>query len=75
MNYIEIDFNKVKGYNKLSEGAKKFFEMMYKKHNSVHGLDYKKNWLPSKVKEHKTYIEVHFNNGEWLHYYSNGTWG
>lgn len=74
MNYIEIDFEKVKGYGKLSDPAKELFERIYKKHNSGHGLDYKKDWIPVKVKEHKTYLKVHFKNGEWLHYSPNGTW-
>ncbi len=75
MNYIEIDFDRVKGYNKLSTNAKKFFQQMYIKHNSAHGLEYKKNWIPVSVKEHRQYLEVHFSNNEWLHYYNNGTWG
>lgn len=74
MNYIEIDFEEITGFNKLSEAAKKFFEGMYKKHNSAQGLSCKKDWIPKKVVEHKTYIEVHFKNGKWLHYYTDGTW-
>lgn len=74
MNYIEIDFNKVKGYEKLSERAKILFERVYKSHNAAQGLDYKKNWIPQSVKEHKTYLEVRFKGGEWLHYMPDGTW-
>jgi len=74
MDYIEIDFNKVEGYEKLSPAAKDLFQKVYKQHNAVHGLDYKKNWLPVRVKEHKQYLEVHFNNNEWLHYMPNGEW-
>jgi len=74
MNYIEIDFEKVEGYNKLSKPAKQVFERVYKSHNAGQGLDYKKDWLPKEVKERKTHIEVHFVNGEWLHYMPNGTW-
>lgn len=75
MNYIKIDFSKVKGYNQMSEKAKKHFERVYKAHNSIVGNEYKEDWEPIKVKEHENFIEVHFKNGEWLHYYSNGTWG
>lgn len=75
MNYVEIDFNDVKGYNKLSQPAKNLFEWTYKSHNSGQGLDYKKDWIPIKVKERKTFIEVHFANGKWLHYFPGGTWG
>ena len=74
MNYIKIDFSKVKGYQNLSEPAKALFRRSYKVHNSVHGMDYKEDWIPKKVKEHKTYLEVHFKNGQWLHYLPNGTW-
>lgn len=74
MNYMEIEFTKVKGYEKLSQAAKNLFERVYKQHNSCQGLDYKKNWIPVKVKEHKHYLEVHFKNKEWLHYLPNGEW-
>lgn len=75
MNYIEIDFGKITGFNKLSEPAKDLFINTYKRHNSGQGTDYKEDWKPNKVKEHKTHLQVHFMNGEWLHYYPNGTWG
>lgn len=73
--HIEIDFEKVNGFMKLSEPAKKLLKSVYVKHNSGQGTEYKEGWTPKKVKEHKSYIEVYFNNGEWLHYYINGTWG
>jgi len=73
VNYIQIDFNEVKGYNKLSEPAKHVFERVYKQHNACQGLDYKEKWIPTKVIEHKKYLEVHFDD-EWLHYLPNGTW-
>ena len=75
VKYIEIDFNKVAGYENLSEPAKKVFECAYKTHNSCKSLDYKEKWLPVKIIEHKHYyIEVHFANGEMRHYLPNGTW-
>lgn len=74
MSYIEIDFNKVKGFNNLSEPAKALFERVYKCHNAGQGMDYKEAWKPIKVKEHKQYLEVHFKNGDWLHYLPDGTW-
>ncbi len=73
-NYISIDFNKVKGFNKLSDSAKEVFMRVYKCHNSCQGAKYKEDCIPVKVKEHKSYIEVHFKNGEWLHYSPTGTW-
>lgn len=73
--YERIDFTKVKGFNQLSAPAKNLFEAVYKRHNAGLGSEYKKEYKPVKVKEHTSYIEVHFSNGEWLHYYPNGTWG
>lgn len=74
MNYLEIDFEKVKGFSKLSDPAKELFISTYKTHNSGQGTDYKEDWKPVKVKEHKTHLEVHFKNKQWLHYMPNGTW-
>lgn len=74
MNYIEIDFNEVKGYSKLSEGAKVLFRNIYKFHNTVVGTEYKKEWEPVEVEECEGYLRVVFRNGEWLHYLPNGTW-
>lgn len=73
--FVDIDFKKVNGFDKLSEPAKKLFEIMYKRHNAVQGLDYKVRWIPKSVKEHKTHLEVHFTGKDWLHYYANGEWG
>ncbi|BEP28791.1 hypothetical protein [Helicovermis profundi] len=74
-NYIEINFEELKGFNKLSKNAKKLFILIYKKQNSNFGIDEKSNWIPKKVKEYRSYLRVDFSNGEWLHYYANGTWG
>ncbi len=75
MNYIEIDFDKIKGYSSLSDRAKELFKSTYKVHNAGQGLDYKADWIPTKVTEHREYLKVIFSNGDWLHYYANGTWG
>ena len=74
VDYLEIDFQKVDGYKKLSESGKKAFQMIYKKHNAQLGENYKKDWIPKKVKEYSSHLIVHFANGEWLHYLPNGTW-
>jgi len=74
VEYIEIDFTKVKGYSRLSEHAKKFFQRVYVRHNAAQGMEYKNDWVPVRVKEHKEYLEVHFKCGEWLHYLPDGTW-
>lgn len=74
MGYLEIDFTSVKGYSKLSEPAKEIFKQVYKLHNKSQGIDYKKDYIPRSVKEHKEYLEVHFVNGQWLHYLPSGAW-
>lgn len=74
MNYLKIDYGEVKGYETLSENGKELFKSVYQVHNAGQGNDYKSEWIPVKVKEHRTHIEVHFKNGEWLHYLPNGTW-
>ncbi len=72
--YVEIDFNKVKGFDELSDIAKELFRTLYKEHNSAQGLDYKIKFIPKSVKEHKEYLEVHFNKSNWLHWLPNGQW-
>lgn len=72
--YMDIDFAKVKGFEKLSEKAKEVFINVYKRHNSSVGLSQNHCWVPESVKEHKSYLEVHFFNHEWLHYMPNGEW-
>ena len=73
-NYLEIDFEKVKGYKKLSENAKGIFQRVYRAHNSMQGQTHKFDWVPISVKECKTHLEVRFHGGEWLRYLPNGTW-
>jgi len=72
--YVDIDFNKVKGFEKLSEPANKLFKSMYKRHNAAQGLDYKISRIPKLVKEHKDRLEVHFTGKDWLHWLPNGEW-
>lgn len=74
LNYIEIDFLKVKGYDKLSKTGKELFERVYKRHNSCQGLDYKEDWVPVSVTEERTHLIVLFKNKEWLHYLPDGSW-
>lgn len=72
--FVEIDFSKVKSFDKLSEPAKKLFRSMYKRHNAVQGLDHKVRWIPKSVKEHKSHLEVHFLGKDWLHWTPSGEW-
>lgn len=78
MNYIEIDYNKVKGFKKLTPEQQYLFIKTYKVHNSIQGLDYKEDWTPKSVQWvadiRCSYLKVVFRNGEWLHYLPNGTW-
>ncbi|MGV8149666.1 MAG: hypothetical protein ACLKAK_07160 [Alkaliphilus sp.] len=72
---LEIDFNKVVGYKTLSFAAKQLFHKTYDKHSGIIGTAYKEKWKPVKVNEHKDFLWVYFKNGEWIHYYADGTWG
>lgn len=77
MNYIEIDFNKVKGFNKLTPEQQELFINTYKRHNSCHGYEYKEDYIPVSVKwiqSNLSYLKVVFRNGIWLHYTQRGEW-
>lgn len=74
MNYIKINFNQVKGFEKLTPEQQELFKNTYRVHNSVHGSDYKEDWIPVPVKRENSYLKVVFRNGEWLHYTGKGTW-
>ncbi len=77
MAYLYIDFNKVKGFSKLSDHGKEIFRKVYIKHNATHGIEQKGKWIPVKVSPgvNSNCIKVEFCNNEWLHYYADGTWG
>lgn len=74
VNYIEIDFNKVKGFKRLTAEQQQLFIRIYKVHNSGQGLDYKDGYTPLSVKWDKNHLKVVFKNGIWLHYSQNETW-
>lgn len=69
---MNIDYLKVKGYERLSAAARKVFHHVDKLHTNA--VEDKAAWTPVKVKEHRDHIEVHFKNGKWLHYLPNGRW-
>ncbi len=75
MAHLAVDWDKVKGFSKLSDHGKEVFKRVYKRHNAVHGYEQKKNWIPVKVAPRSNWLKVTFANGEWLHYYPNNTWG
>lgn len=80
MNYIEINFTNVKGFNELTKEQQKLFISTYKRHNSLVGTDYKAGWQPIKVAWVKekpskySYLKVDFKNGQWLHYTQKCDW-
>ncbi len=80
MNYIEINFNDVKGFDKLTPVQQSLFIDTYKRHNSIVGNEYKEEWQPVKVAWVKEkpdrygYLKVDFKNGQWLHYTQKGDW-
>lgn len=52
----------------------------YANHNSSMGLEQRRNYTLSDIVKVERNIKekclhVHFANGEWWKYYSNGTWG
>jgi len=65
-----IDFNAIKGYSAMSEDAKTLFRNVYKKHQS----GFKGYGQAVSVKE-KSRLKVNFENGDFVYYYPNGTWG
>lgn len=75
MAYLAVDWNKVKGFSKLSEHGKEILKRIYKKHNAIHGIEHKSEWMPVEVVPGHNCLKVTFTNGEWLHYYANDTWG
>lgn len=72
MESINMNYQDIKGYSKLSHVARKVFEEVDRKHTL--SVEDKAAWTPIRVKERETHIEVHFKNGKWLHYMPNRTW-
>jgi len=69
-----MDFNKVKGYEKLDPGIQKIFENTYKNHQATLGAEAKKDFTPVRVKIEYGYLKVTFANRDWLHYTPKGEW-
>ena len=63
------------GIEKLSEEQKKLMYRVNKKHTDCVGSEYKTGMKITKVwiDENNT-VCVKLRNGEWYHYYENGTW-
>jgi hypothetical protein len=80
VSYIEIDFNAVEGFNKLTPEQQNLFIRTYKFHNSIQGHEYKEDYIPISVRwieenpSRKSYLKVVFRNGIWLHYTQKCDW-
>ncbi len=70
-----IDLEKVKGYESLTPKRKELFKSVFAKQNACCGTEAKKRFTPTKVENADYGVRVTFKNKEWLHYYSDGTWG
>lgn len=67
--------DKVKGFNKLTKEQQELLIRTNARHKAGVGTDYKDGWTPVKVSPLGNNLKVVFKNGDWLHYYTNGTWG
>jgi len=70
-----VDVTKVEGYSELSAAAKDLFRRTVARHQAAVGREYKAKWWPVKVQERRDHLRVTFRNGDWLHYWRDGTWG
>lgn len=70
MNEV-IDFESIKGIQKLSKKARALFESIYTTHRS----GFKAYGKAVKVTEERNRLKVSFETGEYLYYYPDGTWG
>ncbi|KAB3535656.1 hypothetical protein F8154_05860 [Alkaliphilus pronyensis] len=67
---------KIQGLSKLTEEQKRHMFNVHKNHVACNGYERKMNMKIVKVWIDKNNtICVRLANGEWYHYYSNGTWG
>ena len=71
MNIEPLAVESIDGYSSLSEYGKKLFKSTYTRHIRG-GCSY---GCAIKVKEERKRLRVDFENGEYLYYYPNGTWG
>lgn len=72
--------NNIKGFQKLTNSQQELFVNTYKKHVATMGNSSKRIYSIENIKQVKwdkreCYLKIYFNNDEWYHYYSNGTWG
>lgn len=72
--------NKLPVAKHLNDAEYKMFLNTYVAHSRSIGLEARKQFSLSDITKVKRNIaercfEVHYQNGEWLKYYTNGTWG
>ena len=65
----------IKGYDKLTVDQQQLLINTNKRQKAGVGTDYKDDWTPTEVSVLGENLKVVFKNGEWLHYYQNGSWG
>lgn len=66
-----IDVNKIKGFDRLSDKAKKLFLSTYKSHRKM-TTHYGQ---AIKVTEERKRLKIEFDRGDCFYYYPDGTWG
>jgi len=70
-----MECSDIDGYSLLTKDQRRCFLMTYKRHQKCIGQNYKDKWKAKSVHDIGNSISVTFNNGEWLHYLPDGTWG
>lgn len=75
----EKNMNKLPVAKHLTDNEYKMFLEVYAKHNSSMGLEERKNYTLSHVVKiersiKKNCLKVYYENGEWWHYTTDGTW-
>ena len=71
--------NKLPAAKNLSDAEYRFLLKVFADHNRSMGIEERKHYsLTDIVKVKKNFkencFEVYYSNGEWFHYFPNGTW-
>lgn len=69
-----MEFEKIKGYSKLSSTQQLIFREVFKAHQSSLSKALREGYTPISVSWEITYLKVTFQNGVWLHYTPRGEW-
>lgn len=68
----QLDYEKIKGFSKLNPTEQESFKNLHQRHMNALERDHI-SWTPVKVIKRVNRFEVHFINGDWLHYWADGT--